>query len=150
MVCNPQNVCIATVLFVSLQHKCEQYWNDQLHKPYDAGRGFSVVTMGYRGFADYAVRDLTLKSVSSQKHSALVMDKTLTRKRTYYIHSHDCALPHFYLLQPSDGPLCVKQFQYTGWPDHGVPLQPSSLVKFIQIVRKEFEGTGAPIVVHCR
>ena len=47
-------------------------------------------------------------------------------------------------------PLCVKQFQYTGWPDHGVPLQPSSLVKFIQQVRKEVEGTDAPIVVHCR
>ena len=69
MVCNPQNMRIATVLFVSSQHKCEQYWNDQLDKPYDAGRGFAVVTNGYRGFADYAVRDLTLRSVSSQKHS---------------------------------------------------------------------------------
>ena len=49
-----------------------------------------------------------------------------------------------------DGAFCLKQFQYTGWPDHGVPCQSSSLVKFIQQVRNEFEGTGAPIVVHCR
>ena len=43
----------------------------------------------------------------------------------------------------------LKQFQYTGWPDYGVP-QPTSLVKFIQQVRKAIEGTDAPIVVHCR
>ena len=151
IVCVPQNVCIATVFSVSSQHKCEQYWNNQLDKPYEAGRGFTVVTTRYRGFADYAVRDLTLKSVSSQKHSALVMNKTVTWEHMYYNYTWlSLALPHFYLPQPADGHLCVKQFQYTGWPDHGVPLQPSSLVKFIQITRKEFESTGAPIVIHCR
>ena len=45
------------------QQKCEQYWNNDLDKPYDAGRGFSVVTTGYRSFADYEVRDLTIRKV---------------------------------------------------------------------------------------
>ena len=48
----------------TLQHKCEQYWNDQLELPYDAGNGFTVVTTQYKRFADHAVRDFTLKSVS--------------------------------------------------------------------------------------
>ena len=52
------------MLHVSLQHKCEKYWNDDLEKPYDAGRGFSAVTTGYRTFADYEVRDITVRNVS--------------------------------------------------------------------------------------
>ena len=47
-----------------LQIKCEQYWHDQVDKPFDAGRGFTVVTTAYRGFADYDVRELTVQCVS--------------------------------------------------------------------------------------
>ena len=56
---------------------------------------------------------------------------------------------HVPFPQLSSEHFSLKQFQYTGWPDHGVP-QPTSLVKFIQQVRKAVEGTDAPIVVHCR
>ena len=52
------------ILLISIQRKCEQYWNDQLDKPYDVRGGFSVVTTGCRGFSDYVIRDLSLKSVS--------------------------------------------------------------------------------------
>ena len=59
------------ILLISLQCKCEQYWNDQLDKPYDAG-SFTVVTTGCRGFADYVVRDLTLRSVSLSVAQAIL------------------------------------------------------------------------------
>ena len=55
---------IQFMFYISLQSKCEQYWHDQLDKPYDAGRGFTVVTQGHKGFADYDVRDITLQWVS--------------------------------------------------------------------------------------
>ena len=64
---HPVKICshrVDIVFLIEPQHKCEQYWEDQLDKPYDAGRGFSVVTTGYRGFADYAVRDMTVSNVS--------------------------------------------------------------------------------------
>ena len=51
------------VLFVSLQCKCEQYWSDDLDKPFNAGTGISVVTTRCRGFADYEIRDLTVRNV---------------------------------------------------------------------------------------
>ena len=54
---------IWSIYWLSLQRKCEKYWNDDLDKPYDAGRGFSAVTTGYRGFADYEVRDITVRNV---------------------------------------------------------------------------------------
>ena len=51
-------------VYVPLQNKCEQYWHDQVDKPFDAGRDFTVVTTAYRGFADYDVRDMTVQCVS--------------------------------------------------------------------------------------
>lgn len=45
--------------------KCEQYWNEKLEDPYDAGRGITVTTTGYRTLADYEARDITVQCVSS-------------------------------------------------------------------------------------
>ena len=44
----------------------------------------------------------------------------------------------------------VQHFLYTGWPDHGVPQHPSSLVKFTQKIRNAYMNSPAPMVVHCR
>ena len=58
---------------------------------------------------------------------------------------------HLYcMLQSTDSPHKLTHFQYTSWPDHGVPLHPSSLVKFAQEVRKVHNNSPAPMVVHCR
>ena len=54
------------------------------------------------------------------------------------------------MIQSTDRPHRVTHFQYTSWPDHGVPLHPSSLVKFAQEVRKVHSNSQAPMVVHCR
>jgi netrin-G3 ligand len=51
--------------------------------------------------------------------------------------------------QPDLGPHKLKHFHYTSWPDHGVPSQPSSLMKFVQKVRREYKDDGTPMVVHC-
>jgi netrin-G3 ligand len=45
-------------------------------------------------------------------------------------------------------PMCVKHFQYTGWPDHGVPLYPGSVLKFVQLVGNHRTGKN-PLLVHC-
>eukprot|EP00794_Sanderia_malayensis_P011627 gene11627-12825_t len=43
----------------------------------------------------------------------------------------------------------VKQFQFTAWPEFGVPRNPVALLSFTERVRKEnVENTG-PIIVHC-
>ena len=52
--------------------------------------------------------------------------------------------------QSTDSPHKLTHFQYTAWPDHGVPLHPSSLVKFVQEVRKVHGNSQIPMVVHCR
>ncbi|XP_013415221.1 receptor-type tyrosine-protein phosphatase kappa isoform X1 [Lingula anatina] len=45
----------------------------------------------------------------------------------------------------------LKQFHFTGWPDHGVPVDPTSLITFRKKI-KEYETTvqrRGPVVVHC-
>ena len=68
------------VVSISLQRKCEQYWNDDLNKPFNAGRVFTVFTTGYRGFADYVVRDMTVMNVSHMYTNVLLdsLQKSLT------------------------------------------------------------------------
>ena len=44
----------------------------------------------------------------------------------------------------------VKQYQFTGWPDHGVPVAATALLQFQQLVRAgDYDRTG-PLLVHCR
>ncbi|ESN90402.1 hypothetical protein HELRODRAFT_186608 [Helobdella robusta] len=43
----------------------------------------------------------------------------------------------------------VRQFQFTGWPDHGVPDQPSPLLIYMRRVKSSIPSDSGPIVVHC-
>ena len=53
-------------------------------------------------------------------------------------------------MQSSGKPHKLTHFQYTSWPDHGVPMHPASLVKLAKEVRKVHGNKQAPMVVHCR
>ena len=58
-----------------------------------------------------------------------------------------------FLLQLTDATQArhyVKQFQFTAWPDHGVPDHGSPLVIFMQKVMYYHAKVGGPIVTHCR
>nr|XP_033794961.1 receptor-type tyrosine-protein phosphatase kappa isoform X3 [Geotrypetes seraphini] len=43
----------------------------------------------------------------------------------------------------------VKQFHFTGWPDHGVPYHATGLLSFIRRVKQSNPPSAGPIVVHC-
>ncbi|XP_040206341.1 receptor-type tyrosine-protein phosphatase kappa isoform X14 [Rana temporaria] len=43
----------------------------------------------------------------------------------------------------------VKQFHFTGWPDHGVPYHATGLLSFIRRVKLSNPPSAGPIVVHC-
>ena len=44
----------------------------------------------------------------------------------------------------------VTQFHYTAWPDHGVPDNVMSVIRFIRHVRKLFPPSqDQPLLVHC-
>ena len=46
----------------------------------------------------------------------------------------------------------IYHYQYVGWPDHGVPSDPASLLDMLALIeatQKTFQYPGPP-VVHCR
>ena len=43
----------------------------------------------------------------------------------------------------------IQHFQFTTWPDHGVPERPHTLVKFVRAFRERVTPEQRPVVVHC-
>ena len=55
-----------------------------------------------------------------------------------------------FIFQTTKDFLDVIHFQYTVWPDHGVPQQSNSLMAFIRRVRVAHPtDKSAPLLVHC-
>ncbi|TNM98471.1 hypothetical protein fugu_014717 [Takifugu bimaculatus] len=43
----------------------------------------------------------------------------------------------------------IRQFHFTGWPDHGVPYHATGLLGFIRRVKSKTMTNAGPMVVHC-
>ena len=43
----------------------------------------------------------------------------------------------------------IQHFQFTTWPDHGVPERPQTLVRFVRAFREKVTPEQRPVVVHC-
>jgi len=43
----------------------------------------------------------------------------------------------------------IKQFQFTAWPDHGVPEHPAPFLQFIRRIHTLNPADSGPIVTHC-
>ena len=44
----------------------------------------------------------------------------------------------------------ILHFQYTAWPDHGVPDETKGAIEFVKGVRSHVQNEHGPLVVHCR
>ena len=56
---------IKSNLFLYAQSKCERYWCDEMNEPFEIpDRGFTVTVTGKKMYADYEIRDMTIRSVS--------------------------------------------------------------------------------------
>ena len=130
--------------FAHVQSKCERYWCDEMNKPLEiVDRGFTVTVTGKEVYADYEVRDMTIRCVSVQRAAVHLI---LTQRHPIFVIlpcSHQTG-------DPSTKPLKLKHFFFTTWPDHGVPQHPFSMIKFIQHIRKVFLDSSGPLLVHCR
>ncbi|XP_043364020.1 receptor-type tyrosine-protein phosphatase mu isoform X11 [Dermochelys coriacea] len=43
----------------------------------------------------------------------------------------------------------IRQFHFTGWPDHGVPYHATGLLGFVRQVKSKSPSNAGPLVVHC-
>uniref|UniRef100_A0A8C4N9C0 protein-tyrosine-phosphatase n=1 Tax=Eptatretus burgeri TaxID=7764 RepID=A0A8C4N9C0_EPTBU len=78
----------------------------------------------------YVYGDITVTLVHSELLAEYVI-RTFTLERGYFeVHE-------------------VKQFHFTGWPDHGVPYYPTGLLCFVRRVKAFTRHTSGPVVIHC-
>ncbi|XP_072906155.1 receptor-type tyrosine-protein phosphatase eta [Hemitrygon akajei] len=79
-----------------------------------------------------------------------IEDKVITL--TSEVTSEDWTIRDFSLVKNKSGEKKnVRQFHFTGWPDHGVPSTTGILIEFRNLVRQyidQYEMSG-PTVVHC-
>jgi protein tyrosine phosphatase len=50
---------------------------------------------------------------------------------------------------PTSQPRMLTHLQYTGWPDHDVPVDYTSFIALIQFYRQLKPSISGPIIVHC-
>ncbi|KAK6311215.1 hypothetical protein J4Q44_G00192700 [Coregonus suidteri] len=43
----------------------------------------------------------------------------------------------------------IRQFHFTGWPDHGVPYHATGLLGFVRRVKAKTLNNAGPMVIHC-
>ncbi|XP_040209921.1 receptor-type tyrosine-protein phosphatase mu isoform X9 [Rana temporaria] len=43
----------------------------------------------------------------------------------------------------------IRQFHFTGWPDHGVPYHATGLLGFVRQVKVKSPPNAGPLVIHC-
>lgn len=81
--------CSEVPSFAFIQSKCEKYWCDEMNEPLEmADRGFTVTVTGRKVYADYEIRDMTIRCVSVQAAAMRVHDTM----------RHQLCVVHDYLL----------------------------------------------------
>ncbi|EDQ89670.1 uncharacterized protein MONBRDRAFT_8034 [Monosiga brevicollis MX1] len=73
-------------------------------------------------------------------------DVTVTHLRA---EAHRHFVVRTFLVRCNSEERTVKQFAYTSWPDHGVPLTTAELLGFRNAVNAGTPNKDVPIVIHC-
>ncbi|XP_059098877.1 tyrosine-protein phosphatase Lar-like isoform X3 [Tigriopus californicus] len=99
--------------------KCDQYWPTRGTESYGV---MSVTLTDTQELASYVIRTFQLQRVSQ---APMGMNIGYTDRRE------------------------VKQFQYTAWPDHGVPEHPAPFLQFLRRITAMNPMDAGPVITHC-
>lgn len=122
-----------------LQVKCDQYWPTRGTETYGL---IQVTLLDTVELATYCVRTFSLFKVRSLRGS----HRRCRHSRTLNSPSHS----NLRFQNGSSEKREVRQFQFTAWPDHGVPEHPTPFLAFLRRVKSCNPPDAGPMVVHCR
>ena len=106
--------------------KCDQYWPSKGTEIY--GNVMQVTLVDYTELASYSVRTFVISPVNTYAQMQIIANSNNI---------------NFEMRRE------VKQFQYTAWPDHGVPDNPTPFLMFLRRIRQVNPSDSGPIVIHC-
>jgi protein tyrosine phosphatase len=65
------------------------------------------------------------------------------------LEQHKNFISRFFEIECNGEKRLIRQFTYTSWPDHGVPLTTSEMLGFRNVVTSCVTNKDAPIIIHC-
>lgn len=115
------NVKFILVTLAYFQRKCDQYWPHQ---------------------GEISYGSITVKTIEEHRYANYV-------HRVFHICWNDWENGKAFGYFENDWKL-VRQFHFTDWPDFGVPRERSTMLSFVQMVRRYMQEFESPTIVHCR
>lgn len=123
---NTSTIVMMTKLEERSRLKCDQYWPSKGTEVYD--NVMQVTLVDYTELAAYSIRTFVIAPVNTY---AQIQISTNSNNINFEMRRE------------------VKHFQYTAWPDHGVPDHPTQFLMFVRRVRNSNPTDSGPVVVHC-
>ena len=124
-----QNTC-SIVMMTKLEErsrlKCDQYWPSKGTEIY--GNTMQVTLVDFTELSTHSIRTFVIAPVNTYAQIQLTNNSNNM---------------NFEMRRE------VKHFQYTAWPDHGVPDHPTSFLMFLRRVKNSNPADSGPIVAHC-
>jgi receptor-type tyrosine-protein phosphatase delta len=106
--------------------KCDQYWPSKGAECYDGV--MQVTLVDFTELSTYSIRTFVIAPVNTYAQLQMTANSGNI---------------NFEMRRE------VKQFQFTAWPDHGVPEHPTAFLMFLRRVKTVNPTDAGPIVVHC-
>ncbi len=85
-------------------------------------------------------------SISPYTLTATYVPHTLHTHTSHTLHTH---FTHTSQMMSSESRM-VLQFQFTRWPDYGVPKLAAPLLNFLRAVNTSNPSGAGPVIIHCR
>ncbi|XP_061188883.1 uncharacterized protein LOC133197059 [Saccostrea echinata] len=89
------------------------------------------------------------KVLEGKNYKFLVKGKAVITHKDYILREMEVS--KYSTTDTIEGTRLVYQFNYTAWPDFGVPRNPSSIIHFLETVniKQEELSEAGPMVIHC-
>ncbi|XP_075265681.1 receptor-type tyrosine-protein phosphatase S-like isoform X1 [Convolutriloba macropyga] len=131
---NSYTVVMMTKLEEKSRTKCDRYWPEKVGEGETYGL-IEVQLQAVEVYASHTIRTLRIRHIHESGPGSM----------NGGMHPGGGPPNH----SPSSGSREVRQFQFTDWPDHGVPEYATPVIAFVKKVKLSNPPNAGPIVVHC-
>ncbi|XP_058294619.1 receptor-type tyrosine-protein phosphatase mu isoform X6 [Hylobates moloch] len=123
---NTASIIMVTNLVEVGRVKCCKYWPDDT----EIYKDIKVTLIETELLAEYVIRTFAVEKGGAGGEANCSPSREVSQRGVHEIRE-------------------IRQFHFTGWPDHGVPYHATGLLGFVRQVKSKSPPSAGPLVVHC-
>eukprot|EP00073_Rattus_norvegicus_P049489 XP_017451804.1 PREDICTED: receptor-type tyrosine-protein phosphatase mu isoform X9 [Rattus norvegicus] len=123
---NTASIIMVTNLVEVGRVKCCKYWPDDT----EIYKDIKVTLIDTELLAEYVIRTFAVEKGGAGGEANCSPSREVPQRGIHEIRE-------------------IRQFHFTGWPDHGVPYHATGLLGFVRQVKSKSPPNAGPLVVHC-